>query len=99
MEETKAEKYYRILKSLKCPEIAQASPKTFEILFDIPDTREFFNWFIENVDETCLLDDKEKYLEMASRGQVIRDLNKLQHIDKLINSTSNFTVLFIIMVN
>lgn len=91
--ESKSEKYYGILKALKYPEIDRLNPKIFDYLFLIPDTQKFFNWFLENVDESCLLVDKQKFLDMASRGQVIRDLEKLREMEKLINSASTSTVI------
>lgn len=87
--ESKSEKYFRILKSLKYPDIDSLNPKIFDYLFLIPDTQKFFDWFLDNVDETCLINDKAKYLDMASRGQVLQDMDKIIEMNKLISSSSS----------
>ena len=87
--ESKSEKYFRILKSLKYPEIDSLNPKMFDYLFLIPETQKFFDWFLENVDESCLVNDTNKYMQMLSEGQVIQDIEKIREINKLISSSSS----------
>lgn len=90
--ESKSEKYFRILKSLKYPDIESLNPKMFDYLFLIPDTQKFFDWFLDNVDESCLVNDRVKYMQMLNEGQVIQDIDKIREINKLISSSNDLKV-------
>ena len=85
--ETKSEKIYRILKSLKYPEIVSLSPKNFEYLFQIPDVHQFFDWFIVNDVNNYVLsqDEIEEFTSKTSSGHAIWDLKNLEDMNQLLN--------------
>ena len=88
MAETKGEKFYNILKSLGCSETERSTPQNFQYLFDLKETKDFFEWFINNVDESCTLtqDELARFNEKLAKGQVVFDTDKLEKLNGLINS-------------
>jgi hypothetical protein len=89
--ETQGEKFFSILKKTGYAGREKLSAKNFEYLFSIPDTSAFFNWFIANVDENCVLakEDLDKFNQKAANNQVIYDLDRLEGLNTLINSKIN----------
>ena len=88
--ETQGEKFFNILKKTGYTGCEKLSPKNFEYLFSIPDTSAFFNWFINNVDENCLLnkEELEKFKQKVANNQVIYDLHRLEELNSIINPSS-----------
>jgi lipase chaperone LimK len=60
---------------------------TIRSLIDIPDIREFFDWFLSNVNENWLLTSEQKFWfkEKDSKGQVVYDVEKLKNTNRMIN--------------
>lgn len=67
---------------------------TIRSLIDIPDIRDFFSWFLANVNENWLLTSEQKYWfkEKESKGQVVYDFDKLASTNRMI-SVDKFTSL------
>ena len=59
---------------------------TIRSLIDIPDIRDFFEWFLNNVNENWLLTSEQKYWfkEKEAKGQVVYDLDKLVNTNQMI---------------
>jgi hypothetical protein len=93
MAETKGEKFYNILKALGCSETERSTPHNFQYLFDLKETKDFFEWFINNVDESCTLtqDELHRFNEKLAKGQVVFDTEKLEKLNGLINSNQSGT--------
>ncbi|CAF0862286.1 unnamed protein product [Brachionus calyciflorus] len=87
MEQNKSDKLYSLLKHWNFPDIATINPNSLDYLFDIPDTRPFFDWFFANVTESCYIPKSklEAFDVKASKGQVIYDLDKLEEMNRLMN--------------
>lgn len=60
---------------------------TIRSLIDIPDIRDFFSWFLTNVNENWLLTSEQKYWfkEKESKGQVVYDVDKLASTNRMIS--------------
>ena len=59
---------------------------TIKSLVEIPELKEFFEWFVLNVNENWVLTSEQKFWfkEKASKGQVIYDLERLEATNKMI---------------
>ncbi len=80
----KAQSFLKIMKNVAYPDNINAF--TIRSLIEIPDLVEFFNWFLENVNEKWLLTSEQKFWfkEKESKGQVVYDLDKLVSTNKMI---------------
>jgi hypothetical protein len=85
--EKKSEILLNILKSTGFKDCYQLSPRSFEYVFGIPEVSQFFDWFVENVNENCHLrhDEVNEFKQILAKGHVIMDLERLENIQKLIN--------------
>ena len=85
--ESQGEKFFNILKKTGYTGCEKLSAKNFEYLFSIPDTSAFFNWFVNNVDENCLLtkEELERFNQKVANNQVIYDLDRLEGLNNVIN--------------
>ncbi len=72
--------FYNIIKSLGFKNINNINPTTFDFFFGIPDTKEFFDWFLTNINSDCYLSPNEvkSYEEKLKKSQVIFDIDKLK---------------------
>lgn len=82
MEKEKSIQFYNILKSLDFKWINNYSPKNFEYLFGINETKEFFDWFLENVNGDCTLSASElnEFEIKHSKSQIIYNIDKLKNL-------------------
>lgn len=82
----KSEKFYKLLASTNFAQLSSFTPKKFEYLFNIPDTKIFFDWLVTNVNEDCYLSASQlnEFIQRADKGQIIWDLNKLESLTSLI---------------
>ncbi len=80
----KVQAFSNIMKSVAYPENINAF--TIRSLIEIPDLKEFFNWFLTNVNEKWLLTSEQKFWfkEKEAKGQVVYDLDKLVNTNKMI---------------
>lgn len=85
--ENKSERFYSLLKNIGFQNINSFSANNFDYLFGISETKLFFDWFLNNVNENCYLSAEElqEFSVKASKGQVIWDLNRLDDMYNLIN--------------
>ena len=90
LKETPGERFFNIIKNTGYTCHENFSAKNFEYLFAIPDTAVFFNWFLQNVDENCVLskDELARFTEKAANNQVIYDLNRLNDLSNSLKNPS-----------
>lgn len=83
----KSDKFLKILECLHYDKLESLSAHRLDFLFDMEETKSFFDWFLDNVDEDCYLSEQELNefrLKMAN-GEVCWDLDKLEQINNLTN--------------
>jgi len=85
--EKKSETFLNILKSTGFKDCNQLNARSFEYVFGIPEVSQFFDWFVENVNENCSLrhDEINEFQQTLAKGHAIMDLERLENIHKLIN--------------
>ena len=91
---TQGERFFDIIKNTGFADTRKLSAKNFEYLFTIPDTGDFFRWFLTNVDETCVLtqEELEKFRQKAAQNQVIYDLDRLDELNTVINPSASTSI-------
>lgn len=64
---------------------------TIRSLIEIPDIKEFFDWFLLNVNENWFLSSEQKFWfkEKEAKGQVVYDLVKLVNTNRMIKDDQN----------
>jgi hypothetical protein len=85
---SKSEQFFQLLKNVQFPHVHSFNASKFDYLFDIPETKQFFDWFLLNINENCFLSKQEldEFCVKASKGQIIWNLGKLSEINNLMNS-------------
>ena len=80
MNKDKAINFCNLVKSLGYTNIDKYSPNGFEYLFEVEDTKVFFEWFLANVNYDCVLSKSEIkiYQEKFKKSQIISNIEKLK---------------------
>ena len=93
MNEQKSINFYNLIKSLGYTNINNYSPKSFEYLFGIADTKDFFDWFLANANSDCFLSSDEiiNFQEKAKKSQVILNIDKLRVLCSINSNGDNIT--------
>ena len=89
---SKPEKFIDILRKISFPNQSLLNEKKIAYIFEIPETKIFFDWFMSHVDQECFLTRNEidRFRCLDAKGQVIWDLNRLENINSLVSlSKSN----------
>ena len=74
--------FHNIIQSIGYTNIINIKPKALDFLFRIDETKEFFNWFLKNINSDCCLNANEikSYEEKLKRSQIIFNINKLKEL-------------------